>query len=439
MDKTTEQKKDGFGIVNTTVSSAPLGEDYIKNLFNNKSIDVEPISTTKEKESKKPQTKQTSSAEEDEDNNSFIVDEPDFLGRLGDDSKKPTVPPQEEEEEEEDNESEPDPEEKKAVKKPVQKKEPVQAEPEEEEEETEENDSPTNKHGSFAKDLLDIGFFTLDQDETEEDLSGIDSDEALVERMHHEKQKGAIQIVENIIGGDPKFQEAFNAIFINRVDPRDYYDSVFEIEDVADLDLSKVENQKSVVRYHYKKYLNWDDNKINAKIEKLENYQDLEEEAKDLHQTLIVKKQEELDERIENKKREQAAIAREEQNFQMSVQKIITDKLKTKEFDGLPMDQKTAQDLAGYLLNKKWQLQGGDRKLSDFDKDILDLDRPENRELKAKIALLMLTLKSDPTLSKLSKRAVSKESGALFSFLQREKSTAKKQGKRTSNFFDEED
>jgi hypothetical protein len=200
------------------------------------------------------------------------------------------------------------------------------------------------------------------------------------------------------------------------------------------MDLSIVDNQKQVVRLHLRS-LGLDEAKISAKIEKLENYQDLEEEARDLHVTLVAKEKQTLDLKQQERKQELARKAAMEQEHQQAVSKIITDKMKVKDYDGIPFDEKTARSVAEYMLEKKWQL--ADSQISDFEKEVLDLSRPENRERQVKIALIMHLLKSDPTLSRLQRKAVTKEADKIFSFLQREDSTAKKQGKKASNFFDD--
>jgi len=52
--------------------------------------------------------------------------------------------------------------------------------------------------------------------------------------------------------------------------------------------------------------------------------------------------------------------------------------------------------------------------LTEFDKAILELKRPENHEKKVKIALLMKMLEKDPTLSTIQKTAITKKTDQLF-------------------------
>jgi hypothetical protein len=52
--------------------------------------------------------------------------------------------------------------------------------------------------------------------------------------------------------------------------------------------------------------------------------------------------------------------------------------------------------------------------ITDFDKSILELKRPENHEMKVKVALLLKILEKDPTLSTIQKNGISKKSNELF-------------------------
>ena len=60
--------------------------------------------------------------------------------------------------------------------------------------------------------------------------------------------------------------------------------------------------------------------------------------------------------------------------------------------------------------------------LTDFDKTILELKRPENHSTKVKIALLLKILEKDPTLSTIQKSGVTKQTDKLFSEVARQTS-----------------
>lgn len=399
---------DDFGIISTSVASQQLSEDYLENLslLDNKPEDVEPVTKKKTVPPKKVEEDEEQEEEDQVPVNTEISDEEsddlfvDKKKKRRDDSLK----------------DEPQPEE-------------VEEEKEEVEEESESDVIP-----NFSRELFESGILTKDEDEEEIEMK---TPEDLFHRFNHEKRKGAVQILENILSNfGEEYREAFNAIYLNGVNPKEYFNHLAKIENLSELDLSIVDNQKTVMRHHYKSEFGWDDNKIATKLERLENIGELEEESKEIHQSLVNKEAQALETRKEEQRVKLLQEQQMEQDFYNSVHRILADKLKSKDFDGIPVDQKTASSTAGYLTEKRWQLPSG-RKLSDFEKDILDMDRPENREAKVKYAMLLQILKQDPTLSRLQKKAVAKETNNLFSSLQRAKSTAKKQGRTISNFFDD--
>jgi hypothetical protein len=107
-----------------------------------------------------------------------------------------------------------------------------------------------------------------------------------------------------------------------------------------------------------------------------------------------------------------------------NVQTILQDKVKAKEFDGIPINPKLANELQDFLLVDKWKTPSGET-LTDFDRAILDLKRPENHEQKVKLGLLMKILEKDPTLSTIQKTGVTKKSNQLFGEVARQVTKAK--------------
>ena len=102
-----------------------------------------------------------------------------------------------------------------------------------------------------------------------------------------------------------------------------------------------------------------------------------------------------------------------------NVQSIIQEKLKGKDFDGIPINPKLAGEVQEFLLVDKYKTASGEL-LSDFDKMILDLKKPENHSQKVKLALLLKVLEKDPTLSTIQKTGVTKKTDALFSEVARQ-------------------
>ena len=297
----------------------------------------------------------------------------------------------------------------------------------------EEPDSPDgNQFSALANDLFKLGVFT--KDEEEEDDVAISTPEEFLERFQTEKKKGASEIVENFIGQfGEDYQKAFEAIFVKGADPKEYFSTYNNVVSFAEMDLSSTDNQIKVVRQTLTDQ-GFDEEDIDTEVERLQNYGDLENVSTKYHKVLVKKEAQKL-QKIE----EQAAIQLQQKQavrnqYINNVQNILQEKLKTKEFDGIPLSPKTASELQDFLLVDKYKTVSGET-LTDFDKAILELKRPENHEQKVKVALLLKILEKDPTLSTIQKTGVTKKSNQLFTEVARQVQKDKKSTGGTSSIF----
>lgn len=304
--------------------------------------------------------------------------------------------------------------------------------PKAEEEEEEENAAPNStQFGALSRDLLSLGVFTTPDGEEETPIS---TPEEFLERFNAEKQRGSIEMVNNFIGQfGQEYQDAFKAIFVKGVDPKEYFTAFNAIEDYSNLDLTQESNQKAVLRQTLHDQ-GFDTEDIDAEIERLANYGDLETAAVRHHKVLIKKqaaKIQELEKKSEQDLQTKAAIRNEYIN---NVQTIIKDKLKDKAFDGIPLNPTLANELHDFLLVDKYKTPTGET-LTDFDRTILELKRPENHDTKVKLGLLLKILEKDPTLSTIQKTGITKKSNTIFSEVVRQGSktnTLNNQQKQTA-------
>ena len=301
-----------------------------------------------------------------------------------------------------------------------------------EESSQEEPDSPDgNQFSALSNDLFKLGVFTKDEDE---DDVAISTPEEFLERFQTEKKKGASEIVENFIGQfGEDYQKAFEAIFVKGADPKEYFSTYNNVVSFAEMDLSSTDNQIKVVRQTLIDQ-GFDEEDVDTEVERLQNYGDLENVATKYHKVLVKKEAQKL-QKIE----EQAAIQLQQKQavrnqYINNVQNILQEKLKTKEFDGIPLSPKTASELQDFLLVDKYKTVSGET-LTDFDKAILELKRPENHEQKVKVALLLKILEKDPTLSTIQKTGVTKKSNQLFTEVVRQVQKEKKTAGGTSSIF----
>ena len=281
---------------------------------------------------------------------------------------------------------------------------------------SDDDDVPTTQFSALANDLLKLGVFTKDEDEDDVQIT---TAEEFLERFNAEKRKGASEMVENFIGQfGEDYQNAFDAIFVKGVDPKEYFGTYNQVVSFAEMDLSQEANQIKVMKQALADQ-GFDPEDIDTEVERLQNYGDLENVATKHHKVLVKKEAQKLQQMQAKAEQEQLQKQQIKQQYIKNVQDVLNDKLKTKEFDGIPLNPKLANELQDFLLVDKWKTPSGET-LSDFDRTILDLKRPENHAMKVKVALLLKILEKDPTLSTIQKTGVSKKTDALFSEVARQ-------------------
>ena len=285
----------------------------------------------------------------------------------------------------------------------------------------EEDSNEGTQFTALANDLYKLGVFTNDDDEDQEPVN---TAEEFLERFNVEKKKGASEMVQNFIsqfGED--YQEAFDAIFVKGVNPKEYFGTYNQIVNFAEMDLNDENNQMRIMKQALADQ-GFDAEDIDTEIERLQNYGDLESVATKHHKVLVKKeaaKLQQLEQKSEAELKQKAAIRNQ---YIDNVQTILQEKVKSKEFDGIPINPKLATELQDFLLVDKWKTPTGEL-LSDFDRAILDMKRPENHAMKVKLGLLMKMLEKDPTLSTIQRTGVSKKTDQLFGEVARQVTKAK--------------
>jgi hypothetical protein len=280
-----------------------------------------------------------------------------------------------------------------------------------------------NMFNTIAQELVNHGIFTLEDDEESVE---IESPEELLERFQYEARKQASMVIDKYLSrfGD-NYKDMFENVFVKGVNPVDYLNRYTKVEGIQSLDLTDEANQEKVVRELYRSE-GRSTEYIEKRVTQLKNYNDLLDEATEAQKILVTKEQKQITEAAEKKQQEILRKQEIRNEYVNNVGRILSDKLKTKDFDGIPVDRKFAEHIHGYMTQERFQTADGEL-LTTFDKDWLDLKRPENHELKVKVAMLLQLLKEDPQLTKLAKKAVSKESNDLFKGL---KKAAIKNGKK---------
>jgi hypothetical protein len=297
--------------------------------------------------------------------------------------------------------------------------------------ESEEEDvegAASTKFEALANDLFNLGVFTKEDDDDEEPIN---TPEEFLERFQAEKKKGAIEVVNNFIGQfGEDYQQAFDAIFVKGVDPKEYFGTYNNIANFSDMDLSQEGNQVAVIKQALQDQ-GFDPEDVETEVERLKNYGDLESVATKHHKVLVKKEAQklaQLEQKAELELQQKSAIKNQ---YIQNVQTILGEKLKAKEFDGIPLNPKIAGELQDFLLVDKYKTNSGET-LTDFDRTILELKRPENHAMKVKLGLLLKILEKDPTLSTIQKTGVTKKSNELFGQVARQVEKSATKGNKSS-------
>ena len=297
-----------------------------------------------------------------------------------------------------------------------------------ESEEEDVEDVTSTKFEALANDLYNLGVFTKEDDDDEEPIN---TPEEFLERFQAEKKKGAIEVVNNFIGQfGEDYQQAFDAIFVKGVDPKEYFGTYNNIANFSDMDLSQEGNQVAVIKQALTDQ-GFDPEDVETEVERLKNYGDLESVAAKHHKVLVKKESQklaQLEQKAEVELQQKAAVKNQ---YIQNVQTILQDKLKAKEFDGIPLNPKIAGELQDFLLVDKYKTNSGET-LTDFDRTILELKRPENHAMKVKLGLLLKILEKDPTLSTIQKTGVTKKSNELFGQVARQVEKSATKGNKSS-------
>ena len=292
------------------------------------------------------------------------------------------------------------------------------------------DDEPeTTQFTALANDLYKLGVFTSEDDDSQEPVT---TAEEFLERFNAEKKKGANEIVENFIGQfGEDYQEAFDAIFVKGVDPKEYFTTYNNVVGFAEMDLSIEDNQVRIMKQALTNQ-GFDPEDIETEVERLKNYGDLESVAAKNHKVLVKKEAAKLQELEAKSAAELQQKAQVRNQYISNVQSILNDKVKAKEFDGIPINPKLATELQDFLLVDKWKTPSGET-LTDFDRAILDMKRPENHAMKVKVGLILKMLEKDPTLSAIQRTGVTKKSNELFGEVARQVTKAKSTGAGSSS------
>ena len=205
---------------------------------------------------------------------------------------------------------------------------------------TDDNDSG-NKFTALSNDLFKLGVFNKEEDEE----VSINTPEEFLERFNAEKKKGASDLVQDFIGQfGEDYQNAFDAIFVKGADPKEYFGAYNKVVNFSEMDLSSERNQISIMKQALSDQ-GFESEDISKEIERLQNYGDLDTVATRHHKVLVKKEAKKLEKLQAEAGQAQEQKAQIRNEYVSNVQSILSDKVKEKEFDGIPINSKLANEL----------------------------------------------------------------------------------------------
>lgn len=287
--------------------------------------------------------------------------------------------------------------------------------------ESEKEEDPLEELSDFenlATELTSLGIFT----EIEGEEKPKTPEEFLL-KWEKEKELAGTAWVNNFLGQfGPKHVDAFNKIFVSGLDPEVYYHKTGTIESIKNLDIEDESTQERIVAAYYRS-LNWKEDKIQNKVSKLKDYDDLKGEAETAQEHLIAKEEQTLAEITKQTEIAQKQKVFQQQQYEQSLGTLLQEKIKVKEFNGLPINQKVASQLYDGMITKKFQIPATGEQLSEFQVFLADLTKPENIEQAAQVWLLK---QNNFDFTKIKKQAVSKETNELFKSLHNKEKVTKR-------------
>lgn len=241
------------------------------------------------------------------------------------------------------------------------------------------------EYAQLSEGLFKSGIWNRDEDEDPDFYP--ESEEDFIERWNYESQKMANGYVSQLAGRyGEEAQQLFDAVFINGVPVKDYVSKWQESQDFKSMDMQDESNQERVVRAFLEQQ-GVPDNKITDKIKKLKMSEDLEDEANTYHSALVKKQEDEM-KKIEEDSRKRIELKKQaDAQYSSGIRTILNEKARLQDFDGIPVNRVSADQAVDMLDTKKWKLPSGEL-VTDWDVIQMELNNPQNWEVKAKLALL---------------------------------------------------
>lgn len=309
---------------------------------------------------------------------------------------------------------------------------PIDEDDEEEEEEEEiidedDDEDSDNPFEVFAKGLAQAGILDLEDEENE---------------VSEWNEQNFIQVMEKTVDNRmwAKMEEMametygeagvklIEDIFINKVPVQEYLRMFSNEQIVENVDLSSEDNQERVVRLYLAK-TGMEADEIEDQLAYIRDNDRLEAYAEKYHEKLVVKMSEERERLASESEARALAMRQKEEEREELYASVLEESLKTGEIEGYPINDKDAEQLFSFVLDKPHVLPNGQR-ISDFEYRLATMRQEDPKKFLAVARLVQ----KDLDLTPVKRKAVSEETNQIFKGL-KSKTKVSSKSKKDQDLF----
>lgn len=289
------------------------------------------------------------------------------------------------------------------------------------------DDDSDNTFEIFAKGLAQAGILDLeDEDLKVEDWnekSFIDVMEKTVDNRMWAKMEELAMETYGEAG-----VKLIEDIFINKVPVPEYLQMFSNEQVVENVDLSDENNQERIFRLYLAK-TGMDEDEIEDQLTYARDNERLEAYAQKYQTKLVEKMQEEREKLAQEAEARLNDMRRREEEREESYAKVLEESIKVGEIQGYPINDKDAEELFSFVLDKPHVLPNGQR-ISDFEYRLATMRQEDPKKFLAVARLVQ----KDLDLSPVRKKAVSEETNTIFKGLKTKTKTSSKSNKQEDLF-----
>jgi len=311
--------------------------------------------------------------------------------------------------------------------------EPVEATEEEEEtvEDTEDDSEESDEESDnpfevFAQGLIQAGM--LDIEEGKEIEWNEKTFLSTMEETIDNRMWGKLEELAGETYGEAGVK-LIEDVFINKV-PIPEYLQMFNNEQVVDnVDLTNEDNQERIFRLYLAK-TGMDEDEIEDQLAYARDNDRLEAYAQKYKGKLVEKMEEERAKLSQEAEARMGEIRKKEEEREQSYAKALEDSVTQGEIEGYPINNKDAEELFSFVLDKPHVLPNGQR-ISDFEYRLATMRQEDPKKFLAVARLVQKNLDLTPV----KKKAVSEETNTIFKGLKTKTKTSSKSSKKQEDLF----